>query len=331
MDCISNVDLKEALMQIAQRNTFYHLDNDIKISYEQLEQAMKISDLSEKTLIWVSYPAGIDCYVEREVFQKDTSGYNGVLHHGKGADYEPKLTYAVEVQEVKDGSIYGNLYEIDIQEYAQDVKKMAVTSNAMQLFFDDVRRNDNYEIMPLKEFNQRFPLDLPKMVYWRNLPSDTKGLNAAIIKAHNIRLSYSKCSLWGHTDKLEDKRLAFHADKLIAGINEHKEPNSPDKQSFTTSLDAYVANNFGTEQLSNLLDKLPYENSAFTVQKGNRWNMNLVVPKNDVLALRQNRGDKSQKPSILGTLEANEQKVKEQFGDKSIPGKDTHKKDKGAK
>ena len=113
----------------------------------------------------------------------------------------------------------------------------------------------------------------------------------------------------------------------MAGIESHKEPNSPGKRSFTTDLDAYAANNFSVEQLSNLLNKLPFENAAFTVQKGNRWNMKLVVPKNEVLALRQDRSNTTAKTSVMDTLAANEQKVKEQFGSHAAPGKGEQKKE----
>jgi len=329
MDCLSNVDLRKALMDIAQCNTFYHLDNDIKISFDNMEQVAKMGDMSEKSFVWVSYPSGIDCYSEREVFQKDTRGYNGVLYHGAGAEREPKLAYVVEVWELKEGSIYGNIYEIDIQKYAEAVRENAVPSNAMRLYLGNLNDIDKQVVMPLDEFNKRYPLDLPKMEYWRNEPADQDALKAVTAKVWDSGLlSMDSIGLWEHINKLDDRRLDFHAAKLISGINSHKEPNSPDKQSFTTTLDAYVANNFGTEQLSKLLDKLPYENAAFAVQKGNRWNMNLVIPKNEVLALRQDRSDKPQKPSIIGTLEANEQKVKQQFGNKSTPGKDSEKNNK---
>jgi hypothetical protein len=240
----------------------------------------------------------------------------------------------VEVTKLEHGIISGNIYELDIQKYAENVKAAAVISNAKQIFFDDVRRNDKYEIMPLDEFNRRYPLDLPKMAYWRNLPADTEALNTAVEKAWDMRLSGTvKCDIWRHTDNLHDRRLLFHADKLIKGINGHKEPNSADKQSFTTALDAYVANNFGTEQLSSLLDKLPYKNAAFVVQKGQRWDMKLVVPKNEVLQLRQEQSktektdkvNRPVKPSVLAALEANEQKVKQQFANK-VPGIDANKK-----
>jgi len=337
MDNIANVDLREALTAIAKNNTFYHLDSDIKISFDQMELAAKMGDYSDKTFIWVSYPSGIDCYNEREVFQHDTRAYNGVQYHGAGTEREPKLAYAVDVGELKDGSIFGNIYEIDLQEYAKHVRAYEVKSTSMQLFFDDIRRKDKYEIMPLAEFNKRFPLNLPKMVHWRNLTNDTESLNNAIGKAWDMRLSgSSQVSIWQHTDKLEDKQLAFYANQLVQELNKLKEPNSTDKQNFNVSLDVRASHNFRPEQLGSLLDNLPFDTAAFAVQKGQR-DMKLVVPKDEILQLRQekvqgqkqNKADKVQKPSLIAALDDGEKKSKAEFGSKqserNTPKKSTNK------
>jgi hypothetical protein len=60
LDYIENVDLCEALRKIANQNTYFHLENDLGVSIEQMERAAKINDYNDKTLIWVSYPSGID-------------------------------------------------------------------------------------------------------------------------------------------------------------------------------------------------------------------------------------------------------------------------------
>jgi hypothetical protein len=322
MDSIINVDLRETLTDIAKLNTFYHLENDIQISFEQMERAVRMEDYLESTLIWVSYPSGIDCHSEREVLQKITRGYNVVQYHGESAAREPKLAYAVEVCELKNGSIFGNIYEIDIHEYAKYARDNAITTNSIQIYLDDSLRKDRYIVMPIDEFNSRYPLDLPKMTYWRNVPSDHATLNSVINKAMDMRLQgYRQCRLWDHTDKLYDNRLLFHADKLINGINKHKEPNSHDKQSFTVPVDTYIAENFGPEQLSRILDKLPYKNAALTVRKG-QHSMILIVPKSEVLSLRREQGDKPKEPpDILEQLETYKREIKQ----RDSLGRDTQK------
>jgi len=348
MDRISNVDLQEALTKIANSNTFYHLDNDIKISFDEMTLAAKMGDYTDKAFIWVSYPSGIDFYNEREVLQKDTRAFNGVLYHGRGAESEPKLAYAVDAVELRNGTLYGDLYEIDISKYAAFVADNSVTTDKMQVFYDDVRRNDKNEVMPLKEFNSRYPLDLPQMVHWRNLPQNADELNNVLDKVWNNRLSdASQVTLWQHTDKLDDKQLAFYANQLMKGLDKTAEPNSADKQSFTFPLDARASHNFNPVQLSRLLDKLPYENTTFAIHKG-QDSMKIVVPKNEVLKIRKEqeqekeqdkqkpqsrtiakpdekaeRNEKSEKPSLMAALDKGEKKSKAEFGGKANPGVDT--------
>jgi len=341
MDRISNVDLQEALTKIAKSNTFYHLENDIKISFNDMELAAKMGDYTDKAFIWVSYPSGIDCYNEREVLQKDTRAHNGVMYHGRGAESEPKLAYAVDAVELRNGSLYGDLYEIDISKYADFVAVNSVQSDKMQVFYDDVRRNDKYDIMPLEEFKDRYPLDLPQMVHWRNLPKDVGELNNTIEKVWNNRLSgASQVTIWQHTDKLEDKQLAFYANQLMKGLDKVAEPNGTDKQSFTFPLDARASHNFRPPQLRSILDKLPYENSVLAVHKG-QDSMKIVVPKNEVLKLRNEQeqereynkqkpqsrtntklNEKSEKPSLLAAIDAGEKRSKSEFGSKAQPPKD---------
>lgn len=343
MDKIENVDLREALREIAGLNTYFHLENDLGISIEQMERAAKINDYNDKTLIWVSYPAGIDCYAEREVFQKDTRGYNGVLYHGGGAENELKCAYAVDVSGIRDGRVRGSLYEIDIKNYADNVRINAVATNSIRIYVNDPHGNGEQLVMPKAEFDRRYPLDLVKMAYWHNEPTDPEALKTVLGNVWNNDRDgkYKTCDMWAHTTKLYDNRFTFYANQLMESLNKHQYPNSTDKQSFTTSLDGRIAFALNPEQLGRLLETLPYKNAVFTVER-RALDMKLVVPKDEVLQARGERlkdkltdkspvkADKSEKPSLLATLEANEQKSKQQFGgQRAEPGKDLSKKNRG--
>lgn len=319
MDRIENIDMQEALRQIAENNTFFHLENDLNISFDQMERAVKLDDPAEKTLIWVSNPSGIDCYSERDVFQKDTRGYNGVHYHGFDMQSDRKLAYAVEVTAIKDGKIYGNLYETDIKQYAESVRQKAVTSNTIRLYLADPRDNRQQFTMPKDEFNRRYPLDLPKMTNYRYEPDNPAALNALLDGARKDREEKStSCSLWHHTSKLYDDRYTFYANQTTRDIGKLGEPNSPDKKDFSVSLNSYVATAFGPEELSRLLDALPYKNAAFTIQKGQR-DMHVIVPRDEVMKERQ-AGSAHEKPSILGQLQdAKKTAAQVQVQQKSAP------------
>ncbi len=341
MDKIDNVDLREALEAIARTNTHSHLHNDLDISIEQMERAAKLSDLTDKTLIWVSYPSGIDCYPERDVFQKGTRGYNGVLHHGSDKQSEFIAAYAVDVSGIKDGRVYGSLFETDIREYAEFVKNNAVVSSHVRIYVDDPHGRGKQEVMPTDEFNRRYPLDLVKMAYWRHEPDEPSDLQAVtdylwkIIREEN----YKPRNIWLHTSDLYEKCYRFYAKQLMADLSLLEKPNSRDGQNFTVPFDSMSAVSFDPERLTRLLDKLPYDNAAFTIQKG-QHGVNLTVPRDEVMLNRAEKAGKSavipegkaktaEKPSVLAALEANSQRCNSQFGGVTGPGKDTIKKNFG--
>ena len=302
MDRIDNVDLREALQRIAENNTFFHLHNDIGISFDQMERAAKLDDPTEKSLIWVSNPGGIDCYTERETFVKDSRGNNGVHYHGFDMQSDRKLAYTVEVTAIKDGKIYGNLYETDIRKYADNTRQNALASNTVRLYLADPRDNGQQITMPKDEFNRRYPLDLPKMTSYRYEPDNPAALYALLDGAYKDREANSTPSdLWQHTSRLYDERYAFYANQTMRDIAKLGEPNSPDKKTFSVTLNPYVAIAFGPEELGKLLDALPYKDAAFTIQKGQR-DMRVVVPRDEVLKERKAQAA-HEKPSIIGQLQ----------------------------
>jgi hypothetical protein len=330
LDRIDNVDLREALGDIAKTNTFFHRENDLGISIEQMERAAKINDYADKTLIWVSHPTGIGCYSEREAFQKDTRAYNGVLFHGFDMQSDRKLAYAVDVAGMTNGRPHGSLYEIDIREYAEEVRKNAVASNTVRIYIDDPYGNGEQKFMPKDEFYRRYPLDLVKIAYWRHEPDDQVSLKNIIEDIWNNARDgkHQKCDLWQHIDKLYDNRTDFYSNQIIENMNKLHEPNSADRQFFHAPLNSYVVAAYNSEQLALLLDSLPYKGAEFSIKKG-QTGMGVFVPRDEVLQLRREQAEKADKPSVLDALEKNEQKSRQQFGQKAAHDKDVAKKPRG--
>jgi hypothetical protein len=338
MERFVNVDLRDALRKIAESNTFFHLYNDLDVSFEQMLRAAKISDPSEKSFIWVSYVSGIDCYSEREVFLRDTRSYNGVSYHSSETSPDIILAYAVEVDSVKDGKIMGNIDEINIRDYAAYVRENAIEYGSMRIYLE----SGGQRIMPRDEFDKRYPQYLPKMESWTHEPDDPAVLRSLVDAARKSRTETSEPgNLWSHEHKLYDNRYVFHADRLMKEINKLAKPNSPDNQSFSAPLDGRIAAAFNVDQLSRILERLPFKNPAFTVYKDGR-DMQLVVPRDEVLLHRQNqqgkpsavrdgkgtpvtvpaneKRGKPEKPSLVASLDAGDRKSREIFGGKTESG-----------
>lgn len=311
MDRIDNVDLREALRQIAENNTFFHRENDLGISFGQMERAAKMDDPTEKTLIWVSTPGGIDCYTEREVFQHNTRAHNGVLFHGFDMQSDRKLAYAVVVSGVVQDELRGSITEIDIRRYAEHVKQNVLSNDTVRLFLGDFRDNEKQMTMPRHEFDQRYPVfgnhsDEFHITYSRHEPDDHSRLYALLDSAAKDREAAStpRADLWSHTTRLYDERYDFYAAQTVREISKLQSPNSPDKKDFTVRLNAYIATAFGNNELGKLLDALPYKTAAITVQKG-QPDMRVIIPRDEVLQHRRGQEQQDaqpQKTSILGQL-----------------------------
>ena len=340
MDVLDYVDVREALDAIARNNTFFHRNNDLDISFEQIGRAAKSNDMSEKLLMWVSYPGGIDCYPEREALQRDTRWYNGVLYHGEQMPDDRRLAYAVEVVKITDGKIYGTLFETDIREYAAKIRENAVASDSIRIYELSGRETT----MPRDEFDRRYPLDVANVAHWRHEPADMEALHSAIDAMWDSRdtAGFKEKDFWLHVSNLYDSRDVFYSDQIMRDMNKLREPNSPDKRSFVTSLNSYIAAAFNPEELSRLLDKLPYQNAEFSIKKGQRY-MQVIIPSEEVLQYRREqqgnppviKGDKDktaaapqddkkelpEKPSILEALKRGAEKSRQQDNNKDKPKK----------
>lgn len=284
---IENINLREALDGIARNNTAWHLENDLGISIGQMDRAAKMDDPTEKTLIWISYPAGIDCYSERDVFQKDTRGFNGVQYHANGAGYERKLAYAIEVTGTQDGKLMGNLFEINLQAYGAFVREKAIPYHTMRLFLTDAYDRGEQIVMSKQDFDSAYPQELPKMKYWRHEPSDSGALEELLNRQYVARsLAAEPCDLWLHTCNLYDERLLCYSEKIMETFGKLSEANSPDQQYFSVVLPSFVAAAFHSDQLSCLLDALPFDSTAFSIRKGQR-ELHVEVPRDEMLRLRK--------------------------------------------
>lgn len=305
MDRIDNVDLREALHDIAKNNTVFHLEGDLGYSFGFMERAARMDDPAEKRILWVSYPSGVDCYSERQAFQKDTRDYNGIQFHGKDMRRDRKLAYAVEVTGLEDGKLTGNLFQIDLGRYADTVRQSALASQTKRLYL----QNGEQITMPKAEYDDRYPLDLPKWSYDRNEPDDPAALQGLMDKARAEReAACTPSDLWLHTSNLYDDRRAFYTGQLLGDLSKLEEPNDPGRQTFSVGLSYYIAYSYDAEQLSKLLDALPFDNAMFAVQKGKPRDMRLVVPREEVMRHRQAGVEK---PSTIAELQGQEISVQD--------------------
>ena len=87
----------------------------------------------DKTLLWMSRSSGTYCFRERDVFLKDTRQHNTWRFYGEQTR-DKILAYAVELTSTKDGTIRGNLYELDYQQHFRHVVEASQPVSVNRLF-----------------------------------------------------------------------------------------------------------------------------------------------------------------------------------------------------
>ena len=103
-----DVDIVKSLQEIAEKNTVFH-KADFLIDKQILKKAAESTSLDDKNYIWISREKGTHCFNERNSFIADTPEYNKFMFY-KNQDV---LAFSVEIKEMQDNVIKGNIYEID--------------------------------------------------------------------------------------------------------------------------------------------------------------------------------------------------------------------------
>ena len=103
-----DLDIVKSLQEIAEKNTVFH-KADFLIDKQILKKVAESTSLDDKSYIWISKEKGTHCFNERNSFIADTPEYNKFMFY-KNQDV---LAYSVEIKEMQDNVIKGNIYEID--------------------------------------------------------------------------------------------------------------------------------------------------------------------------------------------------------------------------
>jgi hypothetical protein len=120
-----NCDVFSVLQEIVERRV-KHYKTDFEIDKEIILEASESDDPKHLKLLWLARPNGTHCFVEADVYVKDTYPYNAWVFYGEQTN-DPITAYAIELQESRfDGKIIGNLYELDYQAHFKRIQKYAL-------------------------------------------------------------------------------------------------------------------------------------------------------------------------------------------------------------
>lgn len=138
MQKFENMDLIAALEAIMHQNTAYY-QSDFAFDIKILREAARSDQPEDKLLLWLSRPSGTFCFRERDVLLKDTQAYNTWKFCGEQT-HDRILAYAVELTGTANGTVQGNLYELDYQQHFQHIREVALPVGANRLIYESGMR-----------------------------------------------------------------------------------------------------------------------------------------------------------------------------------------------
>lgn len=165
IDC----NIIKVLYEVMRHHT-EHYQSDFEIDKEIfLETAL--SSKKDKGLLWLCRPFGTHCLSENEVYIKDTyENYTWLFYGDQTSD--PIIAYAVEIKNIKDGKIIGDLYELPYGQHSREVKNKALPADSIELSYKDGSK----KTIPYTDNFGRYG-NLDKIQY---LPADPEQLGKMI-------------------------------------------------------------------------------------------------------------------------------------------------------
>lgn len=196
MQKFENVDLIETLRQIMQIHTEYYTD-DFDYDIKAIRQAAHSDRSEDKNLLWLSRTHGTHCFYEKDVFIKDTNA-NITWKHWIDNKSETPIAYAVKIAYMENGTVFGNLYQLDYEQSVSQVKANAVKADNQILHYEF---GDE-----LTDFGKYFSADdhktYGKFVGLDYVPNDEELLKSNLRSIRNERNEYPTGNIESHIDDL---------------------------------------------------------------------------------------------------------------------------------
>lgn len=258
MQKFENVDVLAALGEIMRQNTaFYQSDFDIDKGI--IQRAAASDQAVDKAMLWMSRPSGTYCFRERDVFLKDTRQHNTWRFYGEQTR-DKILAYAVELTGTKDGTIRGNLYELDYQQHFRHVIDAALPVSVNRLFYEHGSRD-----IPAEQYFDGSPdRVLGDFLRYEAQPRDPAVLQEALQQEQRGREQTKPGDFKAHITALHDSRIETEAQRIVDKLKDLSAPNSPNKTHFMVEISPHFDALASTKDNDRLFAMLPYKSLCFT-------------------------------------------------------------------
>ena len=298
MNKFENVDILASLDAIMRQNTAFY-QSDFEIDKEMIQRAAASQNAEDKTLLWFSRPSGTQCSRERDVLLKDTTPHSTWRYFGEQTR-DNILAYAVTITGTEDGTIRGNLYELDFRQHFMHIMEQALPADTYTLIYEHGKREQ-----PAKQYFDGTPdPQLGKFERYEAKPNDPDALRFLLQQEQHNRERLMPGNFKEHTAVLHENRIRREAERVLSKLQDLKEPNSPEKTHFMVELSPYFAAIASSRDTDRLLSMLPFKKLSLSNLKEHHG-IYAFLPKDE------NRDKSLHKPrqSIRAQLVADKEKV----------------------
>ena len=244
-------------------------------SIKMLREAARSDQPEDKLLLWLSRPSGTFCFRERDALLKDTQAYNTWKFCGEQT-HDRILAYAVELTGTANGTLQGNLYELDYQQHFQHIRDAALPVGSNRLIYESGMRE-----IGLKEHLDSRPDEyFGEFVRYEMQPRDPELLQAAIRQEQRSREPARPSDFKEHLAALHAGLIKAEAQRIVAGMKRLAAPNSPDKNHFMVEVSPYFTKLASSRDTDQLLAMLPYKSLHLSSVK-DRFGIYALVDKNE--------------------------------------------------
>ena len=206
---------------------------------------------------------------------KDTQAYNTWKFCGEQI-CDRILAYAVELTGAANGTVQGNLYELDYQQHFQHIRDAALPVGANRLIYESGMR----EIGPKEHFDSRPDKYFGEFVRYEMQPRDPELLQAAIRQERRSREPARPGNFKEHLAALHAGLIEAEAQRIATDIKRLAAPNSPDKNHFMVEVSPYFTKLASSRDTNRLLAMLPYKSLHLSSVK-DRFGIYALIDKNE--------------------------------------------------
>lgn len=170
---LQHVDVIETMRKIREYCTGSCQD-DLKYETEILREAA--TDIhANKNFFWLSMKYGTLIYPERDIYIKDTEAYSSWTYNG-GQDCENVKAYWLKVSNRRDGSIIGDIKEIDFQEHLDFICTYAHMPTSVEIVYRYPSRIISYSFYEYNHNRQQICQNVGTIEHIKYLVKDEKEL-----------------------------------------------------------------------------------------------------------------------------------------------------------